>query len=631
MAFLKDFKIKSIRKSSFIIIGILIGVYLTSLFILSYTPEFYLQWYLIFHTMAEMLSIIISGTIFLIGWNARKNIEESFFLIIGTSFLSIGIIDLFHTLAFKGINIFTNYGANLSTQLWIAARYLQAFSILAGILLISKSLNPSLTLLIYMSITIILLVLIFLGLFPTCYNDVLEQLTPFKIYSEYIIIGIFMVAFLLFIRSRYYFSTSILKYLLLAIICIIFSEFFFTEYVSVYDLASLIGHILKIGAFYFFYIIFIQIGINDPYSILFGKFNKAEMELKNRLSDLDCLYSISILAERKNFNQNDFFNSLLDIIPYGFEHPQTLSLKITYADSIYKTQFYNESNFYISSKRILENKKLEFVLFCSNDYIFNLEEIALLNEVAVRVQHHLERKFFEQNLKNLISTLSHELRTPITVIAMSVDFLRSQGAGLTDEIKERLMDGILRNVGLLNELAEDVLILSQSDEKKLKLEWKEFNLYELLSDILYLIKPKADEKNVVIRLDLEIKLKIVGDKKRLGNLFRILIDNAIKYSRENSEILINRRNELLAHFNLPNAKGNLFSIADHGIGISKEDMLHLFEPFFRAKNALDTPGAGLGLKIAKEIIELHNGRIFVESDVGIGTTFFIYLPLQRNF
>ena len=98
---------------------ILLGTYLTSFYN-----------YLLFHTIAELFSIIIAGGIFVLAWNSRKNIDNSFFLVVGISFIFIGFIDLLHTLAYTGMGIFIGYGSNLPTQLWIVARYLQAFSFL---------------------------------------------------------------------------------------------------------------------------------------------------------------------------------------------------------------------------------------------------------------------------------------------------------------------------------------------------------------------------------------------------------------------------------------------------------------------------------------------------------------------
>ena len=129
----------------FIFFLIVFGIYFTSFYS-----------YLLFHTLAEIFSIVIAGGIFVIGWNSRKNIDNSFFLVVGVSFLFVGFIDIIHTLAYPGMNIFTEYDTNLPTQLWIAARYLQAFSFLLASLVVNKRVKPILITMSYLLETSIL-------------------------------------------------------------------------------------------------------------------------------------------------------------------------------------------------------------------------------------------------------------------------------------------------------------------------------------------------------------------------------------------------------------------------------------------------------------------------------------------
>ena len=124
--------------------------------------------YLLFHSIAELFSIIIAGGVFLVGWNSRKYMKCSFFLVLGISSLFIAVIDLIHTLAYSGMNIFVGYTANLPTSLWIAARYLQAGSCLFASFLIKKNIKPSYLFILYLSVALILVLLIFVNLFRVC-------------------------------------------------------------------------------------------------------------------------------------------------------------------------------------------------------------------------------------------------------------------------------------------------------------------------------------------------------------------------------------------------------------------------------------------------------------------------------
>src|SRR5574340_1214447 len=141
--------------------------------------------YLLMHTLAEMFSIIVACSIFMIAWNARRFMTDGYFLFLGISFLSVGTFDLVHTLAYKGLNLFGTTDANLPTQLWIAARYLASISLLAAPLFLNRQLHAYGTLGAYAAVTAILLFSVFLWkIFPECYVEG-SGLTRFKIASEY--------------------------------------------------------------------------------------------------------------------------------------------------------------------------------------------------------------------------------------------------------------------------------------------------------------------------------------------------------------------------------------------------------------------------------------------------------------
>jgi signal transduction histidine kinase len=144
------------------------------------------------------------------------------------------------------------------------------------------------------------------------------------------------------------------------------------------------------------------------------------------------------------------------------------------------------------------------------------------------------------------------------------------------------------------------------------------------------MEPRINEKNITITLDFDQNIHVFGDKKRIDQVFRILIDNAINYSFENSEVMITATEKPKGIFNLDNIDGTLFQIKDNGRGIPKQDLPHIFERFFRSENAKDVKGSGLGLAIAKHLTELHDGEIFVESNYGEGSTFSVFLPKHQK-
>jgi len=207
----------------------------------------------------------------MIAWNSRFFVDNDYLLFLGISLVFIASIDFVHLLAYQGINIFSGFDANLPTQLWIAARYLQALSFLVAPIFIIRELKPKLTSLIYFIITSFIFVSIFyLRIFPDAFI-VDSGLTQFKIISEYII-SIILIGSIVFLWEYKEKFDKIIFYLIISsIIFTIFAELAFTFYVSVFGLSNLVGHFFKIISFYLIYKAIIQIGLMNPYSLLSKK------------------------------------------------------------------------------------------------------------------------------------------------------------------------------------------------------------------------------------------------------------------------------------------------------------------------------------------------------------------------
>jgi len=1040
--------------------------------------------YLLFHSVAEIFSIIIAGGVFFVGWNSRKYMNNSFFLVFGVSSLFIGIIDLIHTLSYSGMPIFTGFDANLPTSLWIAARYLQSCSLLFASLLIKRSIKSNYLFVAYMGIFIILTILIFNNAFPVCYIEGIG-LTPFKIISEYIINLILLSSLLIIIKNRTEFDKKVLLFIIGSTVAVMIAELAFTFYIGVSDFSNLVGHIFKIIAFYLIYKAIIQIGIEEPFSLLFRKIKRSELELENvikhsgagitmlnadghyllvnekaaselggkpedfigktlydvfpnklaeeyfnsnreliqngitrsyqrtfdlptgqktfwiteqpltdidekyssllsvstditermkseellkeaeqryrttfeqspdgiiildldtfkavefndavckmlgytreefeklqindydvtenpsetrehiekvlkegrddfetkfrtkngeikdiyvtakvitllrktyfqsifrditgskraeeeikrreydlkeRVKELTCLYNISKLVEQMDISIEEVLERVLFYIPPAWQYPEITCARLFYkglelkmpnfkeTEWVLKTDikeygnsigsievfylerkpkidegpFFKEERYLINgisemigifserkqaeerirnlsrfpsenpnpvlrvdkkkvlytnrigqkffnieegswipqflettTKYVLNNNKIQELELKANNRIytlvitpveneeyaniygmditerkqaeerirnlsrfpsenpnpvlrvdkkkvlytnrigqkfFNIEEGSwipqfletttkyVLNnnkiqELELKANNRIytlvitpveneeyaniygmditERKQAEQRLSQLISTVSHELRTPITVLLMSIEYLTKHKETLTEELEEKLIEGISRNIQLLNQLAEDILLISRIDEHRFELEWKKFKPLDVINEILYLMEPIGKEKLMNFEVDVDNTIELHGDPKRIDQVFRIIIDNAIKYSPENSKVEIRAIENYQGKYNVNQNSGTLFQFQDYGRGIPKEDLPKIFERFFRSSNVNEVSGTGLGLAIAKEIIEAHNGNIIVESELDKGTRIHVFLPQSK--
>ena len=615
-----------------------LAIFALFLFII-YLTSFYN--YLLFHTLAELFSIIIAGGVFVIGWNSRKHIDNSYFLVIAVAFIFIGFLDLIHTLAYTGMGIFIEYDSNLPTSLWIATRYFQALTYILGIVLINKQINSNYLVIGYAVITSVLLLLIFGGLFPTCYIEGVG-LTPFKIISEYVINLILLSCIIVMYRYRQEFEKRIFLLIIGSIITTMIAELAFTFYVSVYGISNLIGHIFKIISFFLLYVSIIQIGVEEPFDLLFRKLKQSEEHLSIKAKDLEIAYSESeqifnaslplriVNTNCEIINANDTYCTLLqlkkeellgekcfDVMPHEYCNSDECSLKKILHDEPF-----------VEYEITYQRKVGKLLTFIVNTVPYRSNSGELLG-IIQNYFDITDRKKAEDKLEEFASTVSHELRTPLTVLMMSIDYLKKQREALNKEVEEKLIDSISRNILLLQELIEDILTLSRIDDKKVVLDKKEFLPYDIIEDTLDLMEPQIKEKNIKINLDFDQSLRLFGDIKRIDQVFRILIDNAIKYSRNNSEVRITALENYTATFNSDVTEGTLFQFIDNGIGIPETDLPHIFERFYRSENTKDIKGSGLGLAIAKHLTELHGGELYVKSEFASGSTFSVFLPKHQ--
>lgn len=240
--------------------------------------------YLLFHSLAEVFSITVAALLFMIAWHAREYIKNPYVLFIGIAYFFIGGLDLLHTLAYKGMPIFTDYDF-YANQLWIGARYMESITLAIGFLLLRKNLpvpaHKQFT--IYAIITTLLVGSIFYWkIFPECFVAG-TGLTTFKKISEYIICTILLLNIGLLALNRDKFDQQVFTLLLWSFICTIISELAFTFYVSNYGFSNLLGHYFKIFSFFLVYQAIIKTAIEDPYQLIFLELNKANMSLEKEI------------------------------------------------------------------------------------------------------------------------------------------------------------------------------------------------------------------------------------------------------------------------------------------------------------------------------------------------------------
>ena len=243
--------------------------------------------YLLFHSSVETFSVCVAFAIFLIVWNSRRFIQNYYLLFIGIAYFFIGAMDMIHMLAYTGMGVFQEYSTNLPTQIWISTRYMESLSLLIAPFFLKRRLNINLTIFIYgLVLTLLILSIFYWGVFPVCFNEQ-TGFTIFKEISEFLVIGILLVSLILLLRQRNKFDPKVLNFVSWSIALTMASELMFTMYTIPYEAASMSGHLLKLISFYLMYKALIEIGLRQPYNLLFRDLKQSELELQKAHDELE--------------------------------------------------------------------------------------------------------------------------------------------------------------------------------------------------------------------------------------------------------------------------------------------------------------------------------------------------------
>jgi two-component system phosphate regulon sensor histidine kinase PhoR len=234
---------------------------------------------------------------------------------------------------------------------------------------------------------------------------------------------------------------------------------------------------------------------------------------------------------------------------------------------------------------------------------------------ALRDVTRLERT--ESMRRTFVADVSHELRTPIASIAAAAETLAE---GETEEADTaQLLDLIRRQSDRMRELIDDLMDLAQIESGAVELRKEVLSLPGLLRDVARDLEPAASARSIRVVIDANGDVPVDADRRRLGQIVRNLLDNAIKFSRDGGTVRLDAGRE---------GREVFFSIVDEGPGIPRAEQEKIFQRFYQIDRSRSKarPGTGLGLAIVKHLVQLHGGRVEVESEAGKGSTFRVRLP-----
>lgn len=268
-------------------------------------------------------------------------------------------------------------------------------------------------------------------------------------------------------------------------------------------------------------------------------------------------------------------------------------------------------------------EKLKEEIFQQNT-INKLHNLQIRHEIEFAVK---EKEVAEQSAKlkqEFIANMSHEIRTPMNAIVGMTRLLQEKNPR-PDQVK--YLNAITQSADNLLVIINDILDFSKIEAGKITIEFIEFSLSSVLKNVVTLLRFKAEEKGIEIRFDIEPEVpnSLVGDPTRLAQVLMNLAGNAVKFTERGSVKIVCHAELLESHF-----VKIAFRVIDTGIGISQDYVNRIFESFTQAGTdvARKYGGTGLGLTISKQLVELMEGKINVESKLGEGTTFTFVLPFQ---
>lgn len=249
------------------------------------------------------------------------------------------------------------------------------------------------------------------------------------------------------------------------------------------------------------------------------------------------------------------------------------------------------------------------------------EALQRLEQSQTELSEALDKEKQLSEIKSrFVSMASHEFRTPLSTVLSSASLLSKYTGADDQEKRNRHIDKIKNSVRHLNDILEDFLSLGKLDEGKVEAHTADFNIKEFIEDT-------TEEVKGLLKAGQQLKhlhsgpAEVCSDKKLLRNILFNLISNAIKFSEEQEMIEISSN---------VTEEGLEIGVRDHGIGISEADQEHLFSSFFRAANATNIQGTGLGLHLVKRYADLLGGKLKLESELNVGTLVTIFIPSKNG-
>lgn len=581
--------------------------------------------YLLFHSLAELYSIVIAFGIFLIAWNARYHYNNDYLLFIGIAYLFVASFDTLHMLGYHGMSIFKDLpGYNLGPQLWLIARTLEACTLLIAPAFIHRPLRQGPVFAIYLILSLIALWSIFMAQnFPACFSPE-SGLSAFKIGAEYVIIALLLAALGRLVRHRHGLDRNVYRLLIASILLTVASELCFTLYISHYGLANLAGHLFKIVSFTQIYVAIIETTLRRPFALLFRDLKEREDGMLAAQNAAQ-LGSWSWRLDRNAMIWTEGMYRQLGLLP-GKEPPTLASLLGVLRKEDRKPlqtaidQLQQEGKPFQLVVTRYDAKQMLRYLHIEGARALNGCDESLLAGV---VQDVTDRIATERLREDMDLITRHDLRSPLTPIIGIPEFLLSSGNNLTREQRE-MLDSIKQSGLKMLAMLNNSLTLFKIEKGTYQLQPDIFDLLEALREVLCEIATRSGiQSQLSLRVDNDREpnegeqLFCYGEKLLCQSLFSNLIRNAVEASPPEEQVIITVKDSSSA-----------WRVIIHNAGEVPEPMrAHFFDKYATYGKQ---GGTGLGTYSALLAVRAHGGTIHLDTGKD-GTTLTVVLPKPEEF
>lgn len=580
--------------------------------------------HLFIHTLMELTSIIISAVIFLYGWLTWSYTKSRILIFISASFLSVGILDIFHTLLFDGFPFSTS--PEPSTWFWIIGSLTEIVGISIVFFLVKTSSNLysksnrercilTASSLLY-SLGIASIIILFSGSLPPLISE-MGGTTSFKNNIEYSIslfhlTGIIYTSFLYYRKKNEFYL-----YLLLSFYFLMLCSLTVTIYTNVHDIIHILGHFYKIFGYYFILRAFYLTNIRVPFEekkITEEELQDTKEEFKNIILQNQGI--IIKLVKR----DDEFIHTLCDgkllsdlkltqdqIVGHSVHH----FLRKEVADQLHR-EF--ERVWYKGDDLGIEFEIYEDVFLLMTltrvtpfgkppELIGNIVDISELKQAEA-----LLRKTEKLSIVGeLAAGFAHEIRNPLTTIKGFLQLMSKN----EDPTNKKYTSIMLEEIDRLEMITSEFMVVAKPEATK----YQTIELIKILEDVIAFLTPQALLKNVQIQFDTVINhVNVYGDEHHLKQVLINVYKNAMEAMPTGGNISTNLTIE---------DNYIAIEIIDEGCGIPEELMPRLGEPFYTLKEK----GTGLGLMVSYKIIEAHKGKLEISSELNVGTTVKMKLPI----